>query len=1035
MKTRLSLICCALVFIAGIQTANAQFGVPNGGFGPGGFQQIAGDLPIGTPGRVWFQSNLADRGLGYEGSYLTLGGKTRLREDRHDGRWLFEGRLHHATDPDNGGFFANFGVERVISIHAAGAEVSVGGWFDWDGDEQGSFANTFQSAGVSGKIKTRRFDLLGNGYFPIGTSDYSIGDHTGAECFFGNNIVLQPGINSALQGFDVTLRMRPEQLAHINGTIDIGGYGYSSDFVEYFSGGRARFGFQVLNGMIVSTEVNYDDRFDVTGVIGLGWVFGANAWGNEYAGIGRDLEQTVRNDHIVRVQEDLVLAIDPDTGMPYNVIHVDNSADPLFADGTFETAFTTLAEAEAASSTDDIIFVREGFGTSVGMRDGIVLKDRQMLLGDGVEHLIPIANPGFGTSFILCNDVDGVRPLISGSLNGPAVTLADDNVVRGFVIDGTEGVGGMSYGIHGDGSDNGIIEDNLISGAVLHGIFLDNITGDWTFARNVVSGNAFDGILIQDACDPDSVFRFVDNGFNGNGRDGIHFSGWEAESVTFLRNVTNGNGRDGVRMEGYKGTSSDVTFRRHVASNNLGFGININGGNGNLEFFNSTITNNNAGGLIITDWTNTDPGDRTFIGTTTGGSSTFTGNGGGGGAGIEVIQTVGSQILEITNSTIDNNGFGIRSVTDGVLASLDTSIIDNISVSGNQVDGMRFTALGGSSHKILIDQTGTPLTPLTMTGNGAGGAGNGISFFAGDASGGLVSTIEADVNDVLITGSATNGIHGTAILDGSLDLDLNNSVVAGSGADGVSLFFDTNFHEVINRVNVTGSLITGNGGAGIDLDSLADTYTDLQVIGSTITGSGGMGIDVNAVGSAAVDVDNLTRLFVQGSSVTGNGSNGIGLTSSGDAHLLSQLYGSTITGNGADGVATLASGDSLSTMRMSSNTIAGNAGAGWSVTTSDTADFNAVLINNGIQSMTATNGATSTICLAMSNNGLGVVPPAFVNGGAPGDFRVELDGLTNGFSNADLGPTFSFGPFGSVCEGLVAGEEAAFGAKGFPPKP
>ena len=82
-------------------------------------QRFSGDLlgqrnGGGRLGRLWFEANVADDGLGFNGSYLTLGGKTRLFEDRLDGRWLMESQVHHSLE-DEGGFFANIGIERVFS--------------------------------------------------------------------------------------------------------------------------------------------------------------------------------------------------------------------------------------------------------------------------------------------------------------------------------------------------------------------------------------------------------------------------------------------------------------------------------------------------------------------------------------------------------------------------------------------------------------------------------------------------------------------------------------------------------------------------------------------------------------------------------------------------------------------------------------------------------------------------------------------------------------------------------------------------------
>ena len=226
-------------------------------------------------------------------------------------------------------------------------------------------------------------------------------------------------------------------------------------------------------GWIVNFEANYDDRFDLTGLVNLQIRWGVNARGAEYALTATDLDPTIRNDHIVRVQQDLVLAIDPDTGRPYNVFHVDNTADPAFATGAIDTRFTNLLDAQNASGPDDIIFVHEGDGTTRNYDRGIVLQEGQYLLGDGVRHEIPVQN---GQVFVLCNDVDGNVPTITNRNGGPVVTLAGRNIVRGFNIDAT--TGGVTNAIQGDGTllgrtlDNGIIADiNILGNPILNGVF------------------------------------------------------------------------------------------------------------------------------------------------------------------------------------------------------------------------------------------------------------------------------------------------------------------------------------------------------------------------------------------------------------------------------------------------------------------------------------------------------------------------------------------------------------------------------------
>ena len=138
MKIRLSLFCIALAIIAcNIADAQIMQSMHDGASAQSVYQPVQGDLlsptTNGIPGRVWFETNLADQGLGWSGTYFTIGGKTRLFEDRFDGRWLLESQIHYNVS-EGGGAFANIGVERVFSIPAAEADVSFGLWYDYNGD-------------------------------------------------------------------------------------------------------------------------------------------------------------------------------------------------------------------------------------------------------------------------------------------------------------------------------------------------------------------------------------------------------------------------------------------------------------------------------------------------------------------------------------------------------------------------------------------------------------------------------------------------------------------------------------------------------------------------------------------------------------------------------------------------------------------------------------------------------------------------------------------------------------------------------------
>ena len=892
MKTCFSLLCIALTLCV-YSAASAQRGLHYGGIhqggGPGGaigesvFRPVSGDLYQRTgsrAGRVWFETNLADNGLGFNGSYLALGGKRRIGEDRLDGRWLFEAQLGHSVE-ENGGFFANVGIERVFSIPAAGADLSVGVFYDYDGDRQALFANTFHQVGVSAAIKSRRFDLIGNGYFPTGIQDNVFGDPNGEEYFFGNNIVLVPGIDSALEGFDVTLRMRPKRLAFVNGYVDLGGYGFNSDLVDAFGGGRVRVGFQILRGLAVNLEVNQDNRFGTTGVVGLGWIFGAHSsgFGNEYSQQGRDLEQTVRNDRIVRYNQDAVLAIDPDTGLAYNVIHVNNTSDPAFENGSAELPFNSLQTAQAQSSPGDIIFVNAGDGTDRNQDMGIALQDNQRLFGSGAPVLIPIQD---GMNLNLNHSIDGNTPTISNNGGFAVVTLADNNDVAGIDVDAT----GSQFGIFGNG-DTATIRNNTVSNAVVDGVRLAG-TGDVTVTGNTFADNGRDGLFLLNQLDQTATITIEDNLATGNLLDGISLLNYDPLLLNLNNNTTNNNLRHGLFLENYVNSNSiPITILAHTADSNAGSGVFLLGGSGNLDVLNSTITNNSASGLLIENWTTVDP-ERILIGTTDGGVSTISNN--GAFANLEIILDdpgAQSRVL-ITGQSIDNGVRGIAALAEGfdpvnnMRTTLDIDIIDNISVSGNLNDGIRLTALdSGLIRSNIGNATGT--TPLQIVNNGFGG-GDGIALLADGVNGQPPAEIDANIDNVFINNDlnlvevttapdmnlGTVGIGVDGINNSVITLDVTNSTIGapgGTGAaiggqdvdTGIDLDFGNNGSGLINRVVVDN--VDFFTDIGVDLFTNQQTFTDFRLANSNLRPNGAQSTDgvrsddasfVDGVGSIGV---------------------------------------------------------------------------------------------------------------------------------------------------------------------------------------
>ena len=907
MKIRLSLFCIALALIA-CNFADAQLvrSLHDGAFARSGFRQVSGDLlpqqqpgARGRIGRLWFDTNLADDGLGFNGSYLSLGGKTRLGEDFLDGRWLLEANVHHSLE-DEGGLFTNIGIERVFSIKPANADVSVGFWYDYDGDRLASFAHTFHQVGVSGKIKTPKWDLLANGYFPTGIQDFALGDPNGVNPFFGNSIALTPGIDSALQGFDLTLRMRPKQLAFMNGNIDIGGYHYNSDLIDAFAGYKVRMGAQILRGMIVNVEVNHDDRFDTTGVLSLGWIFGAagSGFGNEYSSLGRDLEQTVRNDHIVRFNQDVVLAIDPRTGAPYNVIHVNNEADGSVENGSAELPFDSLVDAQNNSSPGDVIVVNAGSGTDRNLDTGIVLQDDQFLLGEGRPIFLPVQG---GQNFELFGNSSGRTPTISNSGGFAVVTLANGNNVGGLDIDGS----GALFGVWGGDVRSGEISDNTIRDATLDGVRLARVDGDWTVNRNQLTGNTRSGLLVIDALDPTSTFEFESNDATSNLFDGISIRNFDPGSVTFLSNNTSNNLRHGLYIENYvNSTGAGLTIQSHNSDSNIGSGIFLNEGNGQLNIINATVTNNNGSGILIRNWATTDP-DRINITTTDGGVSTINGNGGGGNVQFILDDPNIETTALLTNLDLSDGNVGVAALVQGATATgirstLNLDILDNIGINDNLNDGIRLVARDGGLIRTNIGSTNPALLQPII--NNTNGGGDGISLLARGLNGQPPGEIQAVIENVFISNELnqiirpglptlvvpTDGIGITSVENGLVNVQVRQSTIGIPGTDpnsatndtqtGVNIFTDNEANGLINRITLDELTLFNN--IGVDVLTLDDTLTDIVLINSTLRPNGAQSTDGTRSDNAPF--------------ADGLGAHGVRVTAVGNGQLTGVLNDTTI---------------------------------------------------------------------------------------------------------------------------------------------
>jgi hypothetical protein len=445
MTTRLAVIAIACACLNTV--AHAQVGqtamAPAGGVlnrAAAGIQALNGT----APGYFYYGLNAADRGLGYQGSYMTLGGFIPYGEDDLGGLWAADLRSHLSV---NGGFFSNVGMVRKQFL--GGSLLGVGVYWDFDGDENqypifgnpgaafGQFGHSYNQVGVSGEWLTDFGNIRSNGYIPVGTTAYTLGAPDAP--FTGNYLLCQYGLDAALAGTDLEVGAYIPGLSDWAGMVSVGGYAYGNarynwwdgpqtgrDVVPWFGGVYTRLDMTFLDNWDFSLQANNDSYFDWTGFARLTYRMG----GSRRRNVPDQVEQPMmRNEHIVRAHETPLVAINPATGTPWNVIHVDNSA-AFGGNGTAGAPVQSLADAQArAVNPYDIVFVRTGnSATAPYAANWQFQADNQILVGQGSTLELATASCGFRQFFN--SGPSTLYPVLTS--NATAITLRNGAIVDHF---------------------------------------------------------------------------------------------------------------------------------------------------------------------------------------------------------------------------------------------------------------------------------------------------------------------------------------------------------------------------------------------------------------------------------------------------------------------------------------------------------------------------------------------------------------------------------------------------------------------------
>ncbi len=615
-----------------------------------------------------------------------------------------------------------------------------------------------------------------------------------------------------------------------------------------------------------------------------------------------------------------------------------------------------------------------------------------------------------GNSNTIGGTTSAARNVISGNI-GDGVKI--DTGVSGIQVQGN--YIGLNYAGNASIGNNG----NGIEDAGRSNILGGSVSG----ARNVVSGNIGDGILLDSTATGDAVqgnFLGLNSNANAalaNSGNGLEVQGTNSTiggTVLAARNYIAGNSKDGLLLSSSASGNLvldnfigiDISGTHGVANLN---GVEIAGSNNTIGGTNSAGTNvlsanKNDGILIDSTATNnliqdndvgTDfSGQKALansigievagVGNTLGGTVTAARNlvSGNSSDGVK-LDSSGSGTLLLGNSiginSVDaalgngGNGLNILSISNTIGGT--TSGSRNV-ISGNSGDGV-LLASGASGNQVLGNYIGTNIFGKAALGNSTngieiGGNGNTIGGTAWQAR----NVISGNTGDGVKIDTGVSGIQ----VQGNY-IGLNSVGTGGIGNNGNGIEDAGSGNILGGSVSGARNVVSGNGGDGILLDSSATAdavqgnFLGLNSNANAALANSGNGLEVQGTNNTIGGSVYFARNFL-----SGNANDGLLLGSSASGNLaLNNFIGVDISGThgvaNLNGVEIAGSNNTLGgTVLANRNIISGNSNDGMLL--------DSTAANNFIQGNDVGTDYTGQNVLANSGNGVEIAGSNNMVGGS-----------------------------------------------------
>ncbi len=619
-------------------------------------------------------------------------------------------------------------------------------------------------------------------------------------------------------------------------------------------------------------------------------------------------------------------------------------------------------------------FIGGVYLTGVGTSGNVVAGN---LIGTDKSGLLALGNNWDGVGIeagASGNTIGGTAPGARNVISANAAVGAEidgagssANIIAGNYI-GTDITGAAALG-------------NTVAGVLLRVGAIGNTVGGATpAARNVISGNTADGVLIRDAATTGNVVLGNYIGTNAAGlaaipntSDGVAIaSGANGNTIGGIaagaRNVISGNAARGVMIQD-AGTSGNVVEGNYIGTDISGLVALSNNDDGVLIF--NSASGNTVGGTA-TGARNVLSANSLFgvyiAGSTTTGNvveGNYIGTDVSGSAALGNI--AGVVVGGASNNTIGGTTSAARNVISG---NLDVGVDFELGATGNVFEG---------------NYVGTDATGASAIGNGNGGSGITIPAASDNIIGGTTAgarnVISGNSGDGVDIGQS--GTTGNVIAGNFIGTNAAGTAALANGGDGVRITNGAASNTIGGTASAARNIISGNAIFGVDLidngtsnNLVAGNYVGTDVTGSVALGNGENGVIVedgasnNLIGGSVAGARNV---------ISGNVLTGVAIVDTNNFGTLNNLVQGNYVGTDAGGTLAVPNQQGGVYVYGTSNTIGGTTPAARNIISGNAGAFGGVILdslfNAGLNNVVEGNfiGTDFTGTLPLGNSGAGVL--------------------------------------------------------------